>query len=357
MTLVLNTVLKRYGALNVFGGMLGGECVAPYSLGAQMRAFDAGFSMQAPADNFFSGYEQRLFYGWMVVYSADFPAAAKMLPTSTSVGALRPCRQCDWERLHDDAKKPTSFVQPPQRWTGRTTEAVAAQIQEATEMQTVGARNEHLKAHGLFQLEYAFEPHVLPHFKALESTPQDVMHAEFSSGTANTEAAAMLYIFISREKWFKVDDLNTAISEYDWPPGHKPPLVYPSIVKGDCHGCPTQSANLHYSGAGAAKRTPPAAPVPHATCTPIYPASPPSPTHPPTHTQVRRLFISCSTARTFSRRSSRTKSTRPGCPGVPMSTTWSWLFEIHSPVAMFCAWTRRFRSTTGCSCRYAHSLY
>ena len=53
-----------------------------------------------------------------------------------------------------------------------------------------------LRTHGLFNAIYALHP-IFLYFDPFRGCLQDVMHDEFSSGTANSELATMLYICIS----------------------------------------------------------------------------------------------------------------------------------------------------------------
>ena len=116
VSLVLNSDVKRYGPVKVFGGAEIDETKsvyekldhAPSSLGAQMRAFDKGVELSVPSSS--GGYEQCYFHGWMIVFCADFPAAGKLLPTAQSTGAAKPCRGCDWLRTSQQAFKPTSLL-------------------------------------------------------------------------------------------------------------------------------------------------------------------------------------------------------------------------------------------------------
>ena len=105
-----------------------------------------------------------------------------------------------------------------------------------------------MKEYGLYNLSYALHPRFFPHLDPFRGTPQDVMHNEFSSGTANSELAEMLYLFIAKEKWFTVAQLNAAIAAYPWPAGWKPPPIWDSVTKGQKGGLPADGAHLRYSG-------------------------------------------------------------------------------------------------------------
>ena len=106
-----------------------------------------------------------------------------------------------------------------------------------------------MQGDGLYSLSYALHPDFFPFFDPFRGCPQDAMHAEFSSGTANSELAQMLYLFIVKEKWLTLDELNVAIENYDWPEGHKPPRMWEHLKKGQKGGIPANDAALRYAGA------------------------------------------------------------------------------------------------------------
>ena len=125
---------------------------------------------------------------------------------------------------------------------------MTTQLAKAAAQKTKTAQSRKLNKHGFFRLDYALDPDLFPYFRPFEGCPQDVMHAEFSSGAANWEAAQMLYVFISMEKYFSVDALNAAIANYSWPDGQRIPAIYAAIARGQKGGGPQHNAHLRYSG-------------------------------------------------------------------------------------------------------------
>ena len=125
---------------------------------------------------------------------------------------------------------------------------VAKQTATALNGKTKALIRESLRKHGLFNAMYALHPTFFPYFDPFRGCPQDVMHNEFSSGTANSELATMLYIFISKEKWFNVEMLNAEIEKHDWGDGRKPPAIWEGVVKGQRGGLPEAGAHLRYTG-------------------------------------------------------------------------------------------------------------
>ena len=75
-----------------------------------MRAFDAGVLMQLPSLDMRGGYQWATVRGYMLLFCADYPAAALMLPTAQSTGAHMPCRHCLWEKASKKAYSPASFL-------------------------------------------------------------------------------------------------------------------------------------------------------------------------------------------------------------------------------------------------------
>ena len=253
--LALTSVIKKYGMLAVISGAdLQGNirAEAEYSLGAQMRALDAGVNLTYPADGAFGGVVERTTYGWMLMACADFPAAAKLLCTAASTSGKKPCRQCNWERESKDAHAPSSFVEGriPQRWELRSLDATDMVLEEASLLSSKTARASIMRENGIYATHWAFHPRYFPHLPdPFACLPQDGMHALFSSGIVTTAGAEVLYVFISVLKAFTVKELNDQYDDYDWDtPEHKPPHIHPSIAEGAKGGIPSADAKLRYTG-------------------------------------------------------------------------------------------------------------
>ena len=131
---------------------------------------------------------------------------------------------------------------------------VAADITEAEQIARKGKRNEFMRNKGLYKLRYTLHATVFPHFDGMTMCPQDVMHAEFSSGICNQELAALLYVLIKKGE-VTVERLNIAIELYTWPTGTKPPALHASVASGtreskphpDCHLRLSGSQTLHFA--------------------------------------------------------------------------------------------------------------
>ena len=251
-------MVKKYGMLAVLAGAMADGSVLPVgssldtSLGGQMRALDAGVVLQFPANGWFGGAYERTVYGWTILMSADYPAAAKMLCTAQSTSSKKPCRLCDWEKDSAHAYAPSTFVSRPRapaRWKLRTFESTEAIINEAKLEPTKGKAFEAMRVEGIYRAIYAFHPNYFPHLKdPFKSSPQDGMHGLFSSGIANSGLAETLYVHSTVLKDFTVDELNDRIEDFDWPPGSKPPPVHPAVLIGARGGIPLPGANVRYTG-------------------------------------------------------------------------------------------------------------
>lgn len=254
-TLALTSVIKKYGMLAVLAGAhLDGSIdeQAQSSLGAQFRLLDAGVNLRFPANGAFGGVVERTTYGWMLMACADFPAAAKMLCTSGSTSAKRPCRGCDWEKDSEEAYLNSSFLPRPgvpSRWNLRTLEDVQATIDEANQLRGVARKQACLREGGVYSTAYAFHPNYFPHLPdPFKATPQDGMHALFSSGLVDATGAKVLYMLISVHKVFTLDQLNEALANLELPAGHRLPKLHESVTQGEKNRVPSVNARLRYTG-------------------------------------------------------------------------------------------------------------
>jgi hypothetical protein len=226
VTLALTSVIKKYGMLGVLAGAhLDGslDSRADSSLGAQMRALNAGVMLSYPVNGAFGGVAKRTTYGWALMACADFPAAAKMVGTAGSTSAMLPCRLCNWERESSAAWAASSFLERSKtrrRWKLRDLRSTDAALAQVELQRSAADKAATMRGSGLYAKHYAFHPTYFPHLlDPFASSPQDGMHLLFSSGLVTSTAAEMLYIFISIHKDFTVDQINQRIDQYDWPQG------------------------------------------------------------------------------------------------------------------------------------------
>ena len=114
-------------------------------------------------------------------------------------------------------------------------------------MKQKGKRQLLMRNDGLYKLSYTLHPSVFPFFNGMTMCPQDVMHAEFSSGIANSEFAALLYVLI-RDREISVEQFNAALKQYDFPRGHRPPAVHASVASGTQDRNPKSDCHVRWSG-------------------------------------------------------------------------------------------------------------
>jgi hypothetical protein len=226
------------------------------SLAGQMTMLNCGVVLSFPVNGPFGGMAPRTTYGWMLLFSGDFPAMAKLVGTAASCAAKKPCRQCDWDKESAVAFGPSSFMERPlrpagvpMRWKVRSNETLSEALAKANELRSQTARDKELRSSGYFKSEFVFNSINFPFLPdPFACTPQDGMHALFSSGIANSEAAEMLYLFISVYKDFTVGDLNDRIAAYDWPDGTQITDIHESVKVGAVGGVPAHSAHLRLTG-------------------------------------------------------------------------------------------------------------
>ena len=282
VTLVLNSTMKRFGPTLVLGGALYDDNNHRYvaahstSFGGQMRELDQGVEFQVPHPS--GGFTKVEASGWLVVFCADYLGHAKCLPTAESTGATQPCRRCHWVKEGAQSCSPCSDINSScKKWPLRTTASMLRHLDAAKNETTKTGRAAALQSNGYYSIEFALHPDVFPHFLPAEGTPQvpqppeyaaysssylvcsycgtysppwqDVMHDEFSSGTANSELAQLIYMLIAREKVTTLDAVNDAIFDYpSFKDGERPPPIWPSVLKGTTERRPIKGANLRYSG-------------------------------------------------------------------------------------------------------------
>ena len=110
-TVALNSDISYYGIEQIVSGPPN-EPNWPEgtSIGASLRALDAGITVRE--GRAIGESADVLVRGWLVVVSADQPAAALLTGTMVGTGAQRFCRQCTVDRRTKGFDCPVSFVSP-----------------------------------------------------------------------------------------------------------------------------------------------------------------------------------------------------------------------------------------------------
>ena len=184
------------------------------SIGASLRALDAGIMLARPEPDGTPG--ELLTRGWLVVVSADNPAAAVLCGTMVGSSAVRFCRQCTVDRHEAGYDCPCSFISA----SSSSTPALRTQVDRLADMETCGNDESAMSAAGWKSWAHAFT-RCGPHFDFLISVPEDLMHDEFE-GIVKAEAAHFIFYCIRTKGYFTLDDLNHALDTYSWPGGARP---------------------------------------------------------------------------------------------------------------------------------------
>ena len=224
-TVVLDSDMSYYGAAQIVSGVQG-EPNYPEgsSIGASLRALHEGVSFQEPSGGTFEDVCVR---GWLVVVSADFPAAAVLTGTMVGTSARRFCRECCVDRRKAGYNEPCSFCEPctPEAPPLRTLE------QRAEDMRTCGNDEAKMSSAGWKSWSHAFE-RCGPYFNICVGIPYDMMHTE-PEGLLKGECAHFIFYCIRIKGCFELDDLNKRLDAYPFPGGGKQiPYFAEGLLKG-----------------------------------------------------------------------------------------------------------------------------
>ena len=224
-TVVLDADVFYYGVEQIVSGPPA-ERNWPHgtSIGASLRALDSGIKIPQSEGGRFTDILMR---GWLIIVSADNPAAALLTGTMIATGANRFCRQCTIDRTKVGFDAPCSFVS-----NRAPTPELRTQAGRRKDMQDCGNDQKKMHAAGWKSWSHAFT-RCGPHFDFLVSVPEDVMHDLFE-GITKGELAHFIF-YCEREKgFFKLDDLNKWLDRYDWPGGSRPcPYFTRSFLLGE----------------------------------------------------------------------------------------------------------------------------
>lgn len=199
-----------------------------------MAALDSGISIKG-----------QLVRGWLVLVSADYPAAGLLAGFKKSVSAHLFCRECDCDHSDEAYPCPHSFLEANddlhQEHILRELDEYYEQLAHYLSLTTAAERASYLASIGVSTFtEHAFTR--IPLFDLTTMIPYDFMHVELE-GSLKNELAAMLYYFIRhRPSWgFTLAKLNAQIREYAWPAGFRVPTFTEGYLeKGTkCDHCKT----------------------------------------------------------------------------------------------------------------------
>ena len=84
---------------------------------------------------------------------------------------------------------------------------------------------------GINKLWCAFDSDSIPEVDESTMVPYDTMHVELD-GLVRMEMAYLLYMLISKKKYFTLVQLNAAIKAFEWPKGQWMPAIDQKVVQG-----------------------------------------------------------------------------------------------------------------------------
>ena len=229
-TVVLDADVSYYGIEQIVSGPPGELDWAPNgaggsSIGASLRSLDQGIALSEPSGGNFIPVPTR---GWLVVVSADNPAAALLTGTMGGTSANRFCRQCTVDRRTAGYDQPCSFINPS---SSSTCPALRTQASRDIDMEICGDCEGEMGSAGWKSWSHAFAR--IPHFDFLTCLPEDLMHDEYE-GVVKGEVAHFIFYAVRIQRYFTLDDLNRELDAYPWPGGTRPvPYFTEGFLTGD----------------------------------------------------------------------------------------------------------------------------
>ena len=188
------------------------------SIGASLRALHEGINLNSDT----------LTRGWLVVVSADNPAAATLTGTMVGTSAVRFCRQCTVSRHTAGFDWPCSFVSP----SGPSAPPLRTQADRTQDINQCGDCEADMNAAGWKTWAHAFI-RCGPYFDFLQCVPEDLMHDE-AEGILKGEVAHFIFYCTRIKEYFELDDLNRQLDQYQFPGRGKPvPYFTEGFLTGD----------------------------------------------------------------------------------------------------------------------------
>jgi hypothetical protein len=208
-----------------------------------LKKLAEGVEMWIPDDERGSGLRKVTVFFWQLCMSCDFPAAATLLPYTSSTQSHRCCRQCPWDVRHRDARRPHSFYHANSTLSKRSAKRLRAALDRYLEAPDADAELRELDVvRAVFFADRKYVPGSVP----TEDAPQDILHL-FGDGLLNIDFAFLRVILKSKYN-LTADRINAAVRAYkQWPNDVRiPPFV--DMAKNGAYGIPKSDATCRITG-------------------------------------------------------------------------------------------------------------
>jgi hypothetical protein len=235
---------KKHGMARLLCGVdKGGVQREEPNFAADMRALDAGVSIQIP-DDVHGGVKWVRLRAWIMLASCDFLAKKSILPFSEGSAANCFCGDCDYDTRSQAAKRPLSFLRHGYEFKLRTWQELKSTISKMEKASKTVAKKIK-RDHGLNKSIFPFHPDYFPHIDPCCVAPQDLLHL-FPDGLLRSECAWMLYIFFSMG--LCLDRFNEEVQKFkNFRADVRIPRQTAKLKEGT-GGRPRRSATLRMSG-------------------------------------------------------------------------------------------------------------
>lgn len=237
-TVVKYKDLSSHGGAEVISGPAGQAYGAGSCIAACMERLSDGVALRVP----WAATEFRL-HAWVLLWSADYPAAAMVGGFKASTSADRFCRQCTLDQKFNvdgsNWKQPFSFLKKTMSASVRMMELRTMSTYEEDQnslaaMTTKAAREAFMKRIGISVIPAPCWR--VPFFDWTACLPQDIMHV-LLEGVVKLELAAMVFMFVRVLKWCTLDELNQMCGRYQgWTDHHSPLHFHEVLLEGKREG-------------------------------------------------------------------------------------------------------------------------
>ena len=208
--LVRSSSIKKHGHSRILCGVDShGVQHDEQCLASDLRALDKGVYITVP---WLDGVEREVrLRAWVLLGSADFPAAQSCLPCMESPSAHRVCRACNYNQSAPNARTPFSFMTGSSPWTLSAWPELKANLQGLQKL-SGKAYSEEASRIGTNKTIFPFHPDYIPYVNPTTCFPQDLMHL-LLEGITRHELAWLLFVLITKGHISK-EIVDQAIKQY-----------------------------------------------------------------------------------------------------------------------------------------------